>query len=139
MQEQDCDTAPARWARETGPDVPQSARRILIYLAENCRAETGVGRVSYRTIAGHFGYSLRWAQANIEELRLAGLVSGGVSTDGDKRVNAYTLAGAESGWTVTTPFVRYNRREFYRHYLRVAELERLLQATSHGTVPCDRH
>ena len=135
MQEQSGDTPPVAWARNTGPDVPQGSRRLLIYLAENCHPETGVISVSYRKIAAHLRLSSRWAYMNVAELRLAGLLQGGDTGSGDRRVNTYTLAGADSGWAVATPFVPYNRHEYYRLHRRVAELEGVLQAASPGTVP----
>ena len=136
MQEQDADRSPSGWAGRTGPDVPQAARRILLHLADNCDPATGQVSVPHRTVAKHFNQSLGWAVSNVQEQELAGLIGKGTSAGGDRRVNLYTLAGVESGWSVTTPLIPYSRHGSYLPHRRLAELERMsgtdLPAGIHG-------
>ena len=114
MQERDCDSAPLRWAQETGPDVPIPARRLLVHLAMTCDVATGELCVAYNTLSRYFRLSVRWAIRNMEELELAGLIVKSKDTDGDKRVNLYILTGVQSAWAVTTPFAPYTRQGFYQ-------------------------
>ena len=104
--------------------MPRSARRLLLYLASHCDLETGRITVSHEKASGDIGQSLQWAVSNTEELELAGLILRDKNRDGDRLANTYTLAGAESGWEVTIPFVRFSRHGMYELHERIIRLER---------------
>ena len=132
MRNESCDTAPTWWARETGPDIPNAARLVLVYLAGLCDPETGTVGIAHRSVARHFRRNLTWPVGIFEELKAAGLVLADRDREWDGRRNVYTLAGAGSAWVVTIPFVPYCRHEFYALQHRIAELERLPAVNPEG-------
>ena len=138
MQNEISHIAPGYWAKTTGPNVPQAARGLLFYMASHCDLETGSVTVSHNTISRHFSWSLRWVVQNIGELELAGLIRRHEAPPcGDGRVDTYTVAGAESGWEVTIPLVRFSRHGMYELHREIAHLQRLLGKNAGGSrMPC---
>ena len=132
MQNEISHIAPGYWAKTTGPDVPQAARGLLFYMTSHCDLETGSVTVSHYTISRHFSRSLRWVVQNIGELELAGLIRSQEAPCGDQRVNTYTVVGAESGWEVTIPFVRFSRHGMYELHREIAHLQWVLGKNAEG-------
>ena len=132
MQNEISHIAPGYWAKTTGPDVPQAARGLLFYMTSHCDLETGSVTVSHNTMSRHFSRSLGWVVQNIGELELAGLIRSQEAPGGEQRVNTYTVVGAESGWEVTIPLVRFSRHGMYELQERVTRLESQLKNDAGG-------
>ena len=122
------ETTPLGWARNTGPDVPLPARRLLVHLAGLADPGTGAVSLTKADIARGLGETRPWVVRNLDELTLAGLLLVGKDPDGGRRRNLYTLEGVESSWIVSIPLIPYSRHGFYLLHRRIIELNRLLYA-----------
>ena len=116
------------WARNTGPDVSSTARRLLVHLAGLADPGTGAVSLTKAEIARGLGETRPWVIRNVDELTLAGLLLVGKDPDGGRRRNLYTLEGVESSSIVSIPLIPYSRPGFYLLHRRIIEFNRLLYA-----------
>ena len=139
MQSEISQIAPGYWAKTTGPDVPQAARGLLFYMASHCDLETGSVTVSHNTISRHFSRSHQLGGAKHRRTGVGRFDTEAQEAPlcGDGRVDTYTVAGAESGWEVTIPFVSFSRHGMYELHREIAHLQRLQGKNAGGSrMPC---
>ena len=122
-REEEREATPAGLARDTGPDIPRPARRLLLHLAEQVDPGTGAVSLTMAEIVRGLHQSHRWVVHNVGELELAGLVLLSRDPHCDWRRNLYTVNGVETSWAVAIPRVPYSRHGFYLLHQGIAQLE----------------